>query len=390
MSTSAVSQHPVGSCGGAFRHTGCNCAIAEATPAGAELDVTTLETPADALDLSASAYSDRPEAMQVSYEDAKAKVEAYKEELDRARENLVHDENWNNWLNSMSMFHGYSVTNQMLVAIQTRGKATRIAGATTWRALGRFPKKGEKALSIFAPMTKRLPVTDAAGNTVTDSNGKEIWEPRVIGFKAVPVFDVAQTDGEPLAKLDRQISEAPPEGFVEDMHAAAEKAGYQVEYRDLDSYNNESAHGWTDPRTKTIVVDSSMSEGSRARTLAHELGHVYAGHTERLGEYHNGPGGCRGSMEVEAESIGYALTRSNGMTPADSEVISAQYLQAWSRGDSKMIADSQAAIHDGYKAVMEAVAFRNADYERRVQRPESEDGETPKRRTARRRKAARK
>lgn len=360
---------------------------------GGELDTSLIEVApgTEPLDLSASAYTERPEAMQVAYEDSKSKVEAYKAELDRARANLVNDENWNNWLNSMSMFHGYSVTNQMLVAIQTGGKATRIAGATTWRSLGRFPKKGEKALSIFAPMTKRLPVTDRNGNTITDDSGKEIWEPRVIGFKAVPVFDVAQTDGEPLAKLDRQISQAPPEGFVEDMHAAAEKAGWTVEYRELDSFKNEGAHGWANPRTKTITVDSTMSEGSQARTLAHELGHVYAGHTERLGEYHTGPGGCRGSFEVEAESIGYALTRSNGMEPTDSEVISAQYLQAWSSGNAEMIAKSQDAIHDGYKSIMEAVPFRNADYERRVPKPEGADA--PKRRprkTARKRPAAKK
>ena len=86
--------------------------------------------------------------------------------------------------------------------------------------------------------------------------------------------------------------------------------------------------GHTDFTDNRVVINSTLSPARRAKTLAHELGHIEAGHGTRLGEYHTGPDGCRGEMEVEAESIAYSLCRANGMSTQVGDY-SGVYIKTW-------------------------------------------------------------
>lgn len=70
----------------------------------------------------------------------------------------------------------------MLIASQ-RPDATRVAGFWTWKKLRRFVKKGEKGIVIVAPMP--IPPKDDGQDSP-------------LHFRAVHVFDVSQTDGDPL------------------------------------------------------------------------------------------------------------------------------------------------------------------------------------------------
>ena len=64
---------------------------------------------------------------------------------------------------------------------------TRVAGFQTWRTMGRFVRKGEKGIAIMAPIIGRREAESEGDNART-----------VRGFRAAYVFDVEQTDGEPL------------------------------------------------------------------------------------------------------------------------------------------------------------------------------------------------
>ena len=90
-------------------------------------------------------------------------------------------------LKTMARFHKYSWHNVCLIASQ-RPTATRVAGFQTWRTMGRFVRKGEKGIAILAPIVGRREAESAGDNART-----------VVGFRAAYVFDVEQTDGEPLA-----------------------------------------------------------------------------------------------------------------------------------------------------------------------------------------------
>ncbi len=106
------------------------------------------------------------------------------------------------YLTAMARFHNYSFGNIVAIARQ-RPTATRVAGFGTWKEMGRFVKRGERGIQILAPMIGyRRKNTDAVQNTDADGNVKQ---PAVlIGFRAVHVFDVAQTEGEDLPEFDHQ------------------------------------------------------------------------------------------------------------------------------------------------------------------------------------------
>jgi len=108
------------------------------------------------------------------------------------------------YLAAMARFHNYSFGNIMSIARQ-RPTATRVAGFHTWKELGRFVKRGEKGIQILAPMVGyRRKRDDADRNRTQDDNGKPT--PMLIGFRAVYVFDVAQTEGADLPEFEHNIT----------------------------------------------------------------------------------------------------------------------------------------------------------------------------------------
>src|SRR6266498_2514207 len=96
------------------------------------------------------------------------------------------------YLAAQAVFHRYSARNVFLILYQ-RPEATRVAGYTTWQKLGRQVRRGERGITIFAPAPFKQTTTDPATGEVTE----EII-PR---FKTATVFDLSQTDGEPLSTI---------------------------------------------------------------------------------------------------------------------------------------------------------------------------------------------
>jgi antirestriction protein ArdC len=362
QTTTTLGSSQVSTGGGNGHVVGCTCPFCLSNATTAEVDID-LSAPAPVVDEPVRAFVDAPEAFTAKYESVDDKVKAFKEEIDRAVEDLAYDENWLGYLDMMSKFHRYSPTNQLLIAVQSGGRATRVAGFRAWQdKFGRTVNKGEKAIAIFAPkmawVAKKDPNT---GEPVKDAKGKPVKHKVMVGVTTASVFDVAQTSGDPLPEIDQELSVEPPEGFLADMEAAAKEAGYTVEYRKMDSHASGTAQGWTNPKSKEIVVDASLTPGSQAATLAHELGHVYAGHCEpeNDGKYHVGDGGCRGRFEVEADSIAYTIQRANGVQPGQATKLTAQYVAGWSRHDKDALKDSADAVSKATKKILEAVPFRN-------------------------------
>jgi len=88
------------------------------------------------------------------------KSEQIKEITERATEQLTaalnagHSEALTYYLKAIARFHRYSLHNVMLIASQ-KPNASYVAGFRTWNELGRFVKKGEKAILILAPIVRR-------------------------------------------------------------------------------------------------------------------------------------------------------------------------------------------------------------------------------------------
>ena len=101
-------------------------------------------------------------------------------------------EDWQRALTVAARFHAYSFANTQLIWSQSMARGftpTRVAGYRAWQKLNRHVRRGERGLAILAPLTRK----------VDTEEGEE--ERRLFGFKAVHVFDISQTDGEPLPKI---------------------------------------------------------------------------------------------------------------------------------------------------------------------------------------------
>jgi hypothetical protein len=132
--------------------------------------------------------------------------------------------------------------NCMLIAMQ-RPEATQVAGFKAWQQLGRQVRKGEHGIRIMAPMVVKQ--RDADGETDDDS------ETRVL-FRTVSVFDIAQTDGEPLPEPPREpITGDSHVHLIEPLTAHARSLGFSVASEEL-----EQAGGYCDAKARRIVVSS--------------------------------------------------------------------------------------------------------------------------------------
>ena len=107
-------------------------------------------------------------------------------------------------LRTMSRFHRYSWSNQLLISLQCP-EATRVAGFRTWLAMGRAVRRGERGIAILAPLVRRH-----APDSDVDRKHEEFPPTRLVGFRTVFVFDLAQTDGAPLPTMARPVGDPGP------------------------------------------------------------------------------------------------------------------------------------------------------------------------------------
>jgi antirestriction protein ArdC len=199
-------------------------------------------------------------------------------------------------------------------------------GLRQWEKLNRKVSKGAKAVWILAPVTRRL--------IEEDEDGNKAERHRVVGFKGVPVFNVSDTHGDPLPESPAKPApgEATP-GTLEGLRGRVAQAGYsyeEVQIPDCRPETGEGTLGYTEPKSKRIVVDSRLSPAQKASTIAHELGHVHCDHVDGdYSEYQR----HRGRIETEAEAVAFMVCRSRGATREQTEAFSPGYIAAWSKGD---------------------------------------------------------
>lgn len=111
------------------------------------------------------------------------------ERLETAVTQIVSGDDWRRTLKVASSFHRYSFNNHLLIFSQ-RPDATLVAGFRKWLQLGRHVRKGEKGIAILAPCKYKT--------KIEDDDGEEQTLQQIRGFRVVYVFDISQTDGEPL------------------------------------------------------------------------------------------------------------------------------------------------------------------------------------------------
>ena len=240
---------------------------------------------------------------------------------------ILSGDDWKHYLDIARSLHHYSWNNSILIHMQG---GTMVAGYKAWQKKGRQVRKGSKGIFILAPLT------------VKKTNEETGEERRIlIGFRGACVFDVSQTDGPELPKVELTLLEGEaPSGMRDRLVTMVEEEGYSYETGDCGS-----AYGFTDPLTKVVRVREGMSDAQTAQTVTHELAHIMLHHTEGY-DYQ----GCRGEAEVEAESVAYVVA---GLLGLPTENVSFPYVTGWSGGDPEKVVKTGERVMKAVKRITE-------------------------------------
>ena len=261
-------------------------------------------------------------------------AERMKEITDRLEtgiQELFESERYKAYLTTMSKFHSYSFNNTLLIAMQG---GQLVAGYNKWRDdFHRNVKKGEKAIKILAPAPfkakKEVQKLDAQGRPVMGKDGKpvtEIQEIQVPAFKIVSVFDVSQTEGEPLPSIGVEELTGSVERYGEFFKALEQTSPVPIGFEDIPG----GSHGYYHLTEKRIAIQEGMSELQTLKTAIHEIAHskLHAIDPEAPAIEQADRPDSR-TREVQAESVAYAVCQHYGLDTSD---YSFGYVAGWSSG----------------------------------------------------------
>jgi len=237
------------------------------------------------------------------------------------------------YLTAMAQFHSYSFGNILMIAKQ-KPTATRVAGIRAWNELGRYVKRGEKGIQIFAPLIGHR----RSKEDEPDENTTELNKPQLIGFRIVYVFDVAQTAGKELPELERSIS-----GEVGEHRDRL--LSYITQQSITLEYNERIAPALGISYGGKIVLLPGQSKAEEFTTLLHELAHEMLHKAERRILT------TQTVRETEAEAVAFVVGKAVGL---DTGLASADYIQLY-HGNAELLAESLEIVQRTASAILTAI-----------------------------------
>jgi hypothetical protein len=240
------------------------------------------------------------------------------------------------YLAAMARFHSYSFGNILAIARQ-RPSATRVAGFYAWKELGRFVKRGEKGIQILAPMVgqrRRKDATEQEQNT----NRETKPAPVLIGFRAVYVFDLAQTEGADLPEFEHNITGEVGEhrdrliAFLDSQNIALE-------------YNENIAPALGISYGGRIAILPGQTPAETLVCLVHETAHELLHKSDRRTMT------TATVRETEAEAVAFIVGQSIGLEMGRA---SSDYIQMYA-GNAALLAESLEVIQRTSAVILDAI-----------------------------------
>jgi antirestriction protein ArdC len=231
---------------------------------------------------------------------------------------LTTSQRWQEYLAVQSRFHRYSFGNTLLIHLQCH-EATRIAGFHAWRKLGRNVRKGEKAIWILAPVTRKAS-DEPSDDTATDAKVRTL-----VAFKPAAVFDISQTDGEELPEVVTRLEGDDVDDAFTRLAGIARGLGYTVEEDYLHGPN-----GVCNYTERRITIEVGNQPVQQVKTLVHEIAHAILHEDSK----------DRALAELEAESVAYVVCAVLGIDSGD---YTFGYVTTWAGGGDEAIAGIRAA-----------------------------------------------
>ncbi len=221
--------------------------------------------------------------------------------LEQAVGQIQDSETFRRYLDVQARFHKYSWGNVALILMQ-RPDATLVAGYNAWLKMHRYVRKGERGVKIIVPMRRK-------------ESEEEAEEETKLFFGTGIVFDLSQTEGEPLPEVEVPVLQD-DEGrdLLARLEELAKQEGVSV------GWSNEGlpdgAMGVYLPSQRRIVVREATTL-QMCKTLAHELAHHFGAMDW-----------SRSENESIAESVAYVVCSHFGL---DTGARSFPYVAVWSK-----------------------------------------------------------
>lgn len=276
-----------------------------------------------------------------------AKLDALHTKLTESVSALVSSEDWRLALEFSARFRSRSFNNTMLIYLQhyaafqtgrvPTASPTYVAGFKQWQTLGRQVVKGQSGYGIFAPVTARFASRTPNNGDSWRRMGRgeraqlgESTRTKMIGLRTAYVWDVSQTDGEPLPEqpLPTLLSGQAPIGLWDGLATQVEALRFTLK-QVPDATDIGGANGLTDFSTREVSVRVDMDDAAQVKTLAHELGHVMLHSPQTSGATESAAVDAalhRGIAEVEAESVALMIGAAHGL---DTTYYTVPYVSSW-------------------------------------------------------------
>jgi len=204
-------------------------------------------------------------------------------------------------LQAYSAFWNYSLGNQLLALVQCQIRGLQPGPINTfpkWQALGRYVKRGERALILCMPITRKRKEEESDDESkFTSFVHKPKW------------FVLSQTEGEEVQPTT-----------IPDWDAEQALTTLGVERMEFD-HTDGNCQGYARGRKIAINPVAQLPH----KTLFHELAHVVIGHCAE-GDVTDTELTPRNLREVEAESVALLCCESLGLEGAD---YCRGYIQNW-------------------------------------------------------------
>lgn len=262
-------------------------------------------------------------------------------------EKVRNSDEFKSFLTAMSAFHAYSARNSMLIHLQSPS-ATRVAGYETWKKLNRQVRYGEKGITIFKPAITKLKVFEKDTNTGVTTEKVETE----LSFKPTTIFDISQTDGEPLPTYPIQDLTGNIENSQNLFTAIGKITDIPVNFCVFDG----NKKGEFSRIESQINLKLGMSDEQTIKTYLHETAHAILHGSSAINI-------SRATEELQAESTAFAVARHFNI---DTSSYSFAYLASWAQtaqvSDIRQTLNSiQGAVHSMIDSIEQSLSELQKD-----------------------------
>jgi hypothetical protein len=238
------------------------------------------------------------------------------------------------YLSALQRFHRYSFHNVMLILSQCPA-ATRVAGFHTWRSLHRYVRRGVKGIAILAPLVRRVRSDD-------DPESNDSFRHVIYGWRTVYVFDVSQTDGDPLPSYSMSETSGDVGPYYKRLVNLVRSLGITLTIVD----DLGGALGTCRPGHAAIQLLGSLEPPTAFATLSHELAHDLLHRRDDPDTPTS-----KNVREAEAEAVAAIVTEAIGLTHLAS---ARDYIRLYS-GSAETLKASLARIQHAATTILSAL-----------------------------------